>query len=219
LSDQTQPQAHKGKGVKFSPHIRERVRTDSWERPASPICTPDPFHSICGAQPTPAPKSQKEDESHAKKYGRHGDITPGNILWFDDGTSKKDVLTGTLKLADFGQAELHSSLSKTQHKNVANTVTYRPPECDLQHKTIRQSYDIWCLGCVYLEFAAWMLGGHRLVMEFSLRRLSPDVLQHNIQTSTFFQVTINSWTRTPEVVVKKSVTDVSPAPEPAIMSC
>ncbi|OAL02957.1 hypothetical protein IQ06DRAFT_375626 [Phaeosphaeriaceae sp. SRC1lsM3a] len=207
LPHHAQPHAQKARGVTFSDHIQERVRTDSWERPASPPCTPDHIMSAYGAHPTPPPPSEKEDESHAKKYGRHGDITPGNILWFGDGSDDQEYLSGTLKLADFGQAELNSLLSKTQPKSVANTMTYRPPECDLQHKPIRQSYDIWCLGCVLLEFVAWMLGGKKLLHDFSRSRLSLDIFQHNKETDTFFQVTTNTWTRTPEVVVKKSVTD------------
>ncbi|KAH7385336.1 kinase-like domain-containing protein [Phaeosphaeria sp. MPI-PUGE-AT-0046c] len=207
LPNQTQPQVQKTRGVKFSDHIQERVRTDSWERPASPLCAPDYIMSAYGTRPTPPPASDKEDDSHAKKYGRHGDITPGNILWFGDGSDDQEYLSGTLKLADFGQAELNSLLSKTQPKSVANTMTYRPPECDLQHKPIRQSYDIWCLGCVLLEFVAWMLGGKKLLSEFSIKRVALDIFQHNNETDTFFQVTTNTWTRTPEVVVKKSVTD------------
>jgi serine/threonine protein kinase len=201
-------QSHKSRGVKFSDLIQHRVRTDSWERPASPACTSDQIQPISVAQPKPPPKSDKEDDSHAKKYGRHGDITPANILWFDDGTDGDDNLTGTLKLADFGQAELNSALSRTQPKSVANTMTYRPPECDLQPKPIRQSYDIWCLGCVFLEFAAWMLGGERLLTEFGIRRVTHDLLQH-MATDTFFQFTTNPLTSNPEVVVKSAVTDVS----------
>jgi serine/threonine protein kinase len=163
----------------------------------------------CAVQATVPSQQADEDESQAKKYGRHGDITPANILWFDDGSTDNDDLTGTLKLADFGQAELNSALSRTQPKSVANTMTYRPPECDLQPKPIRQSYDIWCLGCVFLEFAAWMLGGERLLIEFGFKRVTPDVLQHYQSTDTFFQFTINPHTSNPEVVVKDSVTNVS----------
>jgi serine/threonine protein kinase len=113
-----------------------------------------------------------------------------------------------LKLADFGQAELNSLLSRTKPRSVANTLTYRPPECDLQDKTIRQSYDIWCLGCVLLEFVAWMLGGKDLMEKFSFKRLAPDVFQFNKKTDTFFQVVTNALTLATEVMVKKSVTDV-----------
>lgn len=200
----------KSKGVKFSNRIQERVRTDSWERPASPLCTPDQMMSAYGAHPACLPSAENEDESHAKKYGRHGDINPGNILWFGVGSEDQEHLSGTLKLADFGQAELNSILTKTQPKSVANTMTYRPPECDLQHKPIRQSYDIWCLGCVFLEFVAWMLGGKKLLDDFSKKRLSPDIFWQNKNTDTFFQVTTNVWSQSPEVVeVKKSVIDVS----------
>jgi hypothetical protein len=53
-----------------------------------------------------------------------------------------------------------------------------------------------------------MLGGERLLKEFGLKRVTPDLLQH-MQTDTFFQFTLDPATSKPEVIVKSSVTDVS----------
>jgi serine/threonine protein kinase len=97
-------------------------------------------------------------------------------------------LQGTLKITDFGQAEVHSLQSKTNHREVPNTLTYRPPECDLPHSVIRQTYDIWCLGCVYLEFVTWLLGGHELVLKFGRSRSIGDYFRRYATIDTFYEV-------------------------------
>jgi serine/threonine protein kinase len=150
-----------------------------------------------------------DHDPRRKKYGRHGDINPGNILWYDDSDEAEHMLTGTLKIADFGQAEVNSYLSKTKRRDVANTLTYRPPECDAQPSIIRQPYDIWCLGCVYLEFVSWLLGGSSLVIAFSRKRMTPDVFQCNRDSDTFFQVDRNPDTLKPEFMIKPAVSQVS----------
>lgn len=148
-----------------------------------------------------------------KQYGRHGDINPGNILWFRDNDSTEAALGGTLKIADFGQAEFNSLKSRTAPRDVANTLTYRPPECDRlvrdQKPLIRQRYDIWCLGCVFLEFLTWVIGGEQLQLEFASARLTPDLLENDLPTDTFFQVRRNIETDCYEVTVKPEVTQVN----------
>jgi hypothetical protein len=71
---------------------------------------------------------------------------------------------------------------------VPNTITYRPPECDLLPMEIRQSFDIWCLGCVYLEFVTWLLGGAELVVKFGRFRWIPDYLRRYTTIDTFYEV-------------------------------
>jgi serine/threonine protein kinase len=78
-----------------------------------------------------------------KNRGQHGDIKPENILWYDS--------DDRLVIADFGPARLHSSN--------AVSLTYRPPEADLDVPLL-QRYDVWSLGCLYLEFITWYLVGH-----------------------------------------------------------
>jgi hypothetical protein len=58
-----------------------------------------------------------------------------------------------------------------------------------------------------------MLGGKDLMKKFSFNRLEPDVLHLNQKTDTFFQVVINSLGIPTDVMVKKSVTDVSSLPK------
>lgn len=92
-----------------------------------------------------------------KEWGRHGDIKPENILWFQ----KHDGLTDFLVLSDFGLTSFNTadSRSKVHHDAITGfTGTYRPPEFDLQSE-ISQSYDVWSLGCVFLEFVSWFLLG------------------------------------------------------------
>lgn len=97
------------------------------------------------------------DSSFKKLYGRHGDIKPENILWYRDSNQG----LGTLRICDFGVSEFHSTQSRSGIRNshVASSPYYRPPEWELQGGTISRSYDIWTIGCLYLEFLGWLLGG------------------------------------------------------------
>jgi serine/threonine protein kinase len=122
-------------------------------------------------------------------YGRHGDIKPENILWFSNEQE------GILQITDFGLAELNSRNSRS-HKagsQVAISATYRPPECDLPDCVISRSYDIWTLGCLYLEFITWLLGGQKLLFEFAKRRKghvpwSPDLQEENFFEKEFCKI-------------------------------
>lgn len=192
--------------------------TNQPHRPSG-IESPDSVHSN-GVQERPAsPPSTYRKESRdaeytisddqTKPFGRHGDINPNNILWFDDHSDTASGLKGTLKLADFGQAEVNSLRSKTKTRNVANTLTYQPPECDITPSKIRQSYDIWCLGCVYLEFITWVLGGNDLLLSFIKKRWTRDLRHPNLQNDTFFQSQRNHYTEKIEIKVKPGVLTVS----------
>ncbi|KAF4952467.1 hypothetical protein FGADI_6701 [Fusarium gaditjirri] len=100
------------------------------------------------------------DPSFKKLYGRHGDIKPENILWY----SNSEQGLGTLRICDFGVSEFHSTQSRSGIRNshVASSPYYRPPEWELQDGTISRSYDIWTIGCLYLEFLGWLLGGWKM---------------------------------------------------------
>lgn len=130
-------------------------------------------------------------------FGHHGDIKPENVLWFA-GTSKgRSSIEGTLKLSDFGLAEfsIHQTLTMTPKSKWAGSLAYRAPETDLeQDATIGRSYDIWTLGCLYLEFITWVLGGAKLLDEFVQARKARDVMWHGIETHTFFMLKIDNET-------------------------
>ncbi|TVY20106.1 Cyclin-dependent kinase 6 [Lachnellula arida] len=100
-------------------------------------------------------------------FGRHGDIKPENVLWFKESCESKDAM-GVLQIADFGLGRFHGrdSRSKVPPDGVFSSPTYEPPECKLRHPVSR-AYDIWSLGCLYLEFITWLLRGSAEIEGFS----------------------------------------------------
>ncbi|KAH0537549.1 hypothetical protein FGG08_005648 [Glutinoglossum americanum] len=122
-------------------------------------------------------------------YGRHGDIKPDNILWFKDagGAKTEDILTnqdGILQIADFGLGKFHRLDSRSNTGNVAGTPTYEAPERPL-NKPISRAYDIWSLGCVYLELITWLLAGVERVSDFAYARLT---LANGVMCDKFFTI-------------------------------
>lgn len=102
-------------------------------------------------------------------FGRHGDIKPENILWFAK-DSIHDHAMGVLQIADFGLGRFHGRESRSGvSKDVAASPTYEPPECKLD-RSVSRKYDIWSLGCFYLEFITWILRGTEQIEEFANSR-------------------------------------------------
>ncbi|TVY43939.1 Calcium/calmodulin-dependent protein kinase type 1D [Lachnellula occidentalis] len=118
-------------------------------------------------------------------YGRHGDIKPENVLWFKQSRETKDAM-GVLQIADFGLGRFHGrdSRSKVPPENVFSSPTYEPPECRLRHPVSR-AYDIWSLGCLYLEFITWLLRGCDDIDGFSDFR-GHDSLTTGVNDDRFF---------------------------------
>lgn len=144
-------------------------------------------------------------------FGHHGDIKPENVLWFGESSPSDGNSRGTLKLSDFGLAEfsIHQTTSMPQKSKLGLSVAYRAPEADLMPcSAIGRSYDIWTLGCLYLEFITWMLGGSKLLDEFFEARKARDAMWHEIETHTFFKLEIDSRTHKPKAVVKPAVKQV-----------
>jgi serine/threonine protein kinase len=114
---------------------------------------------------------QKDAKSSSEKketwYGRHGDIKAENILWFREIPESEDIM-GVLQIADFGLGRFHGrdSRSKIDPDDVQGSPAYEPPERKL-HKPISRTYDIWSLGCLYLEFITWLLKGSAEIDGFS----------------------------------------------------
>jgi serine/threonine protein kinase len=108
-------------------------------------------------------------------FGRHGDIKPENILWFQKTPEIEDE-RGILQLADFGLGRFHGRDSRSKvpwNQIVGGSPTYEPPECKL-HRPVSRTYDIWSLGCLYLEFITWLLKGSAEITGFSIARRKTD---------------------------------------------
>lgn len=102
-----------------------------------------------------------------EKFGRHGDIKSENILWFKQSSEVEDE-NGVLQIADFGLGRFHGRESRSQvpPDTVFATQTYEPPELKLR-QPVSRAYDIWSLGCLYLEFITWLLKGSAQIDSFS----------------------------------------------------
>ncbi|KAI0436543.1 kinase-like domain-containing protein [Xylaria telfairii] len=110
--------------------------------------------------------------------GRHGDLKPKNILLFDDHLENNP--RGRLIISDAGLAKFHNQVTS---RRVAGTSTmggtqeYGPP--DLRRGKgdgykLSRRYDMWSLGCVFLEFIVWVLGGYDEVEKFRNSRKSSE---------------------------------------------
>jgi serine/threonine protein kinase len=134
-------------------------------------------------------------------FGRHGDIKPENILWFKKTSEVNDEM-GVLQIADFGLGKFHrrGSRSKSRPSTVISSPTYLPPECKL-HKPVSRAYDIWSLGCLYLEFITWLLKGSAAIDGFSDSRGKEG--SNEINEDNFFTIAND---RT-EAVVREEVLD------------
>ncbi|KAL4761093.1 protein kinase family protein [Aspergillus foveolatus] len=108
----------------------------------------------------------KQQSTGEVRFGRHGDIKAANILYFQP--SEGDAI---LKIADLGLASISSrnSRSNVDPKSIVPSITYAPPDverkCDISRK-----WDIWSLGCLFLEFVTYLVLGGQAIDEFSEER-------------------------------------------------
>ncbi|PSR97611.1 hypothetical protein BD289DRAFT_425290 [Coniella lustricola] len=134
------------------------------------------------------------------KFGLHGDIKPENIFIFSKGHQKKALAMGlphlseetsssssdsdrssqsssptsvadeyVMSIGDFGGGEFFDPSSNPDPLKQI-TVAYRPPEYDTKLRPVSRSWDVWGLGCTYLEFVTWFLLGPNGLKEFAKRR-------------------------------------------------
>jgi len=119
-------------------------------------------------------------------FGRHGDLKPENILWFNylEGVDK----AGVLQIADLGLGRFHrlESRSRQDPRTITGSPTYIPPELALE-RYVSRAYDIWSLGCIFLEFITWLLEGDVGLVSFGQARMAeaPD----GVRDDTFFMIT------------------------------
>jgi serine/threonine protein kinase len=105
----------------------------------------------------------------ARKTAYHHDIKHQNILCYD--ADDADDAETILRLSDFGcgkVAEMLSTVSGSEMSHVTNakmgTPTTEAPE-GFRNRTSRP-YDMWSMGCVYLELLVWMLCGFEALCQF-----------------------------------------------------
>lgn len=121
------------------------------------------IHGIMGAidklhEPTHLHTLKSEPED---RFGLHADIKPDNILLFKSEKHPRGILV----VSDFGLSSFHRQVSRSNIPNqkIPGVPEYRPPECDIEGGKISRRYDIWTLGCLFLEMVTWLMGGSHLL--------------------------------------------------------
>ncbi|KAK4110324.1 kinase-like protein [Canariomyces notabilis] len=117
------------------------------------------------------PDSGLGPDDNLKNTGRHGDIKPENILWFKGHNGSEDHL----RITDFGFSVFHRYVSRSRDQVPrGGSPSYRAPECDLPRATISVKFDIWTLGCLFLDFITWYLLGLEADEIFTDARVKED---------------------------------------------
>ncbi len=146
----------------------------------------------------PVPSSPS---SEFRKSAWHHDLKPENILLYKVSGSHK----GTFQIADFGSGKVHTYRSGSVNTQSPNgTLTYEPPEAAKEGKTSRP-YDMWSLGCVFLELLAWAIWGYGPVEKFARERVAkrfPDSQINKMQDDCFWQMAENGTITLRAAVVK-----------------
>lgn len=172
-----------------------------------------PTSELVLAVPGVLERDTTADNSDDRDCGRHGDIKPQNILWFRQDHYGRG--RGVLKISDFGVTMFHSELTtKVLPERIRGiTQSYAAPEYELGPKVSRP-YDIWSLGCIFLEFITWTLLGFQGVQEFRENRKKDKDPGSNFELDDFYRTSkkrVKIWKlhRTECALVKVSVTKVS----------
>jgi serine/threonine protein kinase len=136
-------------------------------------------------------------------FGRHGDIKPENILWFDKGSCETQDAMGVLQITDYGLGRFHGRDSHSQTSpgfgSLSPCPTYEPPESKLR-LPVSRNYDIWSLGCLYLDFITWLLKGSAEIGGFSDFRGHDDP-QSGLNDDAFFTINRDGTAKLREEVV------------------
>jgi serine/threonine protein kinase len=138
-------------------------------------------------------------EIDLKANCRHGDLKPGNILHFHTEGE------GILKITDFGVSRIHNEATYERMGKPtitrATTRSYEPPEAAPTFSKVRarsRKYDIWSLGCIFLEFIIWLVRDLEDVKSFNDSRKLESTGEGSY--AHFYQITNSTAQVHPEVL-------------------
>ncbi|ETS77779.1 hypothetical protein PFICI_09841 [Pestalotiopsis fici W106-1] len=143
----------------------------------------------------------------------HGDLKPDNVLVFRRDVPEGEI-GGLLKITDFGSAQRIMQQPFMQGPNITRgfSRTYRAPEIHMmdQMNGLSLKYDIWGLGCTYLEMICWLFLGREGVEDFATSRVNEDrgiESGYQIKEDKYFVDGSDSPLH-PDFAVKKCVTEL-----------
>ena len=126
--------------------------------------------------------------SGMQKSGWHHDIKLDNILYFFDTDPRRE----TLRISDWGAGKVHTYRSASINTKSPNgTPTYEAPEYQEEGARSRP-YDVWSLGCVFLELLVWVASGGHGVQKFADRRAGGKTDPRHLHTDDAFYKRVES---------------------------
>ncbi|PVH74791.1 kinase-like protein [Cadophora sp. DSE1049] len=131
-----------------------------------------------------APAGDRNHDEQSR-FGPHGDLKAENILWFPE----QGMEYGNLVIADSGLTDFHQCATRSDVPagHVIGSPSYEPPELML-HSIISRAWDIWTLGCLFLELVTWLVCGSDVLEGFPVARREEDPLEPNLTDDTFFTI-------------------------------
>ncbi|KAK0709944.1 hypothetical protein B0T26DRAFT_679290 [Lasiosphaeria miniovina] len=130
------------------------MQRDSQRARGHPSPRPQPSRHPLRGSLFEVPEDAIGDPDDCNLRAIHGNINLTNIPWFKEAPDPDGM--GTLVMTDFG---LSGSDLRSKAFDVENNFT--------------RSFDIWSLGCLYLDMIAWLVGGLDLTHEFPIARRAP----------------------------------------------
>ena len=91
--------------------------------------------------------AQHPGKSAGRRFGCHYDLKPANILIFSTGQGD------AWKIGDFGAARISREVKGESNDIPLGDAVYEPPDWVLGG-ALSASYDVWSLGCIFLEVLA-----------------------------------------------------------------
>lgn len=158
--------------------------------------------SIGSSLPTPSPgPNLVAPQPQMRKSGWHHDLKPENILLYKSLGHER----GTFQVSDFGSGKIHTYRSGSVNtRSPIGTLTYEPPEAKLEGATSRP-YDVWSLGCVFLELLIWAVLDYGAVETFANDRVDrrhPGSQTDLIEDDSFWQMAESG-----EITLRKQVVE------------
>lgn len=142
-------------------------------------------------------------------WGCHYDIKPENILVFE----KEPSHYPSFKISDFGVGVFNEARAPGEDsiftKTAKGTETYFAPDRDRDGEVSRP-FDMWALGCVFLELMVWLFGFFESGEGFSTNRFNCTGADPNNKDDGF-------WTKDPDgkyhvkSAVRKALSDLNSA--------
>lgn len=133
---------------------------------------------------------------------RHGDIKPDNILCFPD--KSRSAISVRLVVTDVGTSKEHlrSTTQQWEHKDATTiqiwSARYAAPELNEELdrdsqtalKVVPRMFDVWSLGCVFVEFLLWLLYGMKEMERFQGERKT---FHENSGDATVVSQAVHKW--------------------------